>query len=37
MSFCSACQLIKDKAHLTKEGVIRIKNIKNNMNKGRRY
>jgi hypothetical protein len=31
-SFCSACYLIKDKAHLTEEGLIKIKNIKSNMN-----
>jgi hypothetical protein len=31
-SFCSACYLIKDKAHLTEEGLIKIKSIKSNMN-----
>lgn len=37
LSFRLACQLIKDKAHLTKEGSIKIKDIKNNMNSKRKY
>lgn len=36
LSFCSACYLIRDKAHLTPEGLIKIKNIKSNMNTGRK-
>ena len=38
-SFCSACQLIKNKAHLTEEGggVTKINDLKNNMNRGRKY
>lgn len=36
LSFCSACQLINDKAHLTEEGLIKIKDIKNNMNSKRK-
>ena len=36
LSFCSACYLIRDKAHLTEEGLIKIKNIKSNMNTKRK-
>lgn len=36
LSFCSACKLIKNQAHLTKEGLIKIKYIKNNMNTQRK-
>jgi hypothetical protein len=36
LSFNSVCELIKDKAHLTEEGLIKIKNIKSNMNTGRK-
>ncbi len=32
LSFCSACELIVNKAHFTKERVIKIKDLKNNMN-----
>nr|AER27908.1 LAGLIDADG endonuclease [Phialocephala helvetica] len=35
LSFCSVCYLIRDKAHLTEEGLIKIKKIKSNMNTGR--
>jgi len=37
LSFCSACQLIKDKFHLTKEGMAKIKHFKDNMNTRRIY
>lgn len=37
LSFYSACQLINDKAHLTEEGFVRIKDIKSKMNRGRTY
>ena len=37
LDFCSACQLIKGKLHLTEDGVIKIKNLKNNMNSRRNY
>jgi hypothetical protein len=30
--FCLACQLIKSKSHHTKEGIAKIKDLKNNMN-----
>ena len=37
LSFCLACELIKNKAHFTEDGYIKIKHIKNNMNTGRIY
>ena len=37
LSFCSACDLIKDKAHLTEEGLKKIRDIKSNMNTQRKY
>jgi hypothetical protein len=37
LSFCSACQLIKDKLHLTEEGAIIIKYLKSKMNTGKTY
>lgn len=32
LDFCSACLLIKDKAHLTEEGIVKLKCIKSTMN-----
>jgi len=37
LDFRLACLLIKDKSHFTEEGVIKIKNLKNNMNTRRIY
>jgi hypothetical protein len=34
--FCRACALIKEKAHLTKEGITILKTIKSGMNTGRK-
>ena len=34
--FCKACDLIKEKAHLTEEGIAKIKIIKSGMNTGRK-
>lgn len=34
--FCKACDLIKEKAHLTEEGIAKIKKIKSGMNTGRK-
>jgi len=34
--FCSACDIIKKKAHLTEEGIIALKAIKSEMNTGRK-
>jgi hypothetical protein len=36
IDFCKACDLIKDKAHLTEKGIIKIKAIKLGMNTGRK-
>jgi hypothetical protein len=35
LDFCSAAELIKNKAHLTKEGIEEIRKIKSRMNKSR--
>jgi len=35
--FCKACDLIKEKAHLTEEGIAKIKIIKSGMNTGRKF
>ena len=34
--FCKACDLIKDKVHLTEEGIAKLKLIKSGKNKGRK-
>ena len=36
IDFCKACDLIKEKAHLTEKGIIKIKAIKSGMNTGRK-
>jgi LAGLIDADG endonuclease len=36
IDFCKACKLIKDKAHISKEGIIKLKEIKSGMNTGRK-
>lgn len=35
--FCQACDLIKEKAHLTEQGIAKLKTIKSGMNTGRIY
>nr|QIJ45931.1 hypothetical protein [Calonectria ilicicola]QIJ45956.1 hypothetical protein [Calonectria ilicicola] len=35
--FCRACDLIKEKAHLTEEGITKLKEIKSGMNTGRKH
>ena len=37
LDFCKACNIIRDKSHLTKKGLEELRLIKSGMNTGRKY